>query len=100
MLRKMLRKMVENGDTCTEDLGKDRAMKAEEKIFRQAEELEATEESFDRQMTALEKKFETKVLKRREVQDAGRTEEATQELEGDRCGRRDSGGGRDALPRT
>lgn len=75
MIRWLLRKMVENGDKCKKDLGLVDAMAAEDVIYRQAAELEATEEAFDQRMTQLETKMETSIFKKKEVEDVRRTEE-------------------------
>lgn len=48
----------------------------------------------------LKERIEKNGLKIKEVQDAGRTKETVQKLEGDCGGRRDSCGGGDALPRA
>jgi len=100
MIRRILRLMVKNGDKCKKDLGLADAIKAEDVIYRQAAELKATEESFDQRMTQLEKKFETNIIRRKEVQDARRTEETAQELEGDHGNRGDCGSDRDSVSGT
>lgn len=75
MIRRMLRKMAgitsDGNGTPIDDLGKAKALKAQQRVFVQAEEIAASEEDFETRLCALKKRIsDTDVRRRKEAENA------------------------------